>query len=204
MVRYHTDAGGAPGDYVQALAPFYANAGLNVPTLTASQAIFTDGSKNAVSVAADGTGNVVRASVVSGAAFRQLLEGWWQDNVAASQTAVVLSRWASGTTAPFAAVMLRAGSITGVYVLLNDTRAAGTLTVEVFKNGSGTGLTAVLDGTNTSFKATTQAKGLDTFVAGDSVDVRVTTDGSWGASTIPGTDADIRAGIEVSYTGDVS
>lgn len=113
-----------------------------------------------------------------------------QSNVTASQTNVALagSRW----TAP------RAGSITGIVVKSNEARTAGTLTVEVWKNtglagaaGAATGLTAVLNGTNTSAKATTQDPNTDTFVAGDELFVSITTDGSWLPTT-----ADIQAWIE--------
>jgi hypothetical protein len=126
-----------------------------------------------------------------GVATRQSLEGWYQDNVVASQTDVALSRAAAGAF-PTVWVAPRAGSILGVTVLSNDARAAGTLTVQVWKNGVATGLTAVLDGVNTTFKATVQAAGTDTFTAGDHLDVRITTDAGW----LPIT-ADIRAAIEV-------
>lgn len=126
-----------------------------------------------------------------GIGVRQSLEGWYQDDVVASQTAVVLTRAAAGAL-PTAWIAPRAGSIIGVAVLSTEARTAGTLTVEVFKNGSGTGLTAVLDGTNTTLKVTQQAAGLDTFAAGDQLDLRITTDAGW----LPVT-ADIRGAIEV-------
>jgi hypothetical protein len=71
--------------------------------------------------------------------------------------------------------------------------------VEVFKNtglagaaGSSIGLTAVLDGTNTSRKATTQAKDVDTVAAGDELYVVITTTSGW----LPVT-SDIRVSIEI-------
>ena len=123
--------------------------------------------------------------------YRQTIDGWYQDNVAASQTAVALARLAAGAS-PTVWIAPRDGSVTGVMVKSNAARTAGTLTIEVFKNGVATGLTAVLDGTNTTTKFTSQAKDTDTFVVGDELDPRITTDAGW----LPVT-ADIRASIEV-------
>lgn len=135
---------------------------------------------------------VLRLLASAAALSRQAVDGWYRDAVAASLTAVVLSRLAGA--APNYWIAPRAGSITGVVVRSDAARAAGTLTVEVFLNGSGTGLTAVLDGTNTTVKATTQASALDTFAAGDQLDVRITTDGAWLPTT-----ANVRAALEVTF-----
>lgn len=125
----------------------------------------------------------------------EVVDGWYQDNVAATQTDVELTRAAGRWVA------VRAGSVTGIVVKSTEARTAGTLTVEVFKNtglagaaGSQLGtLSAVLDGTNTSAKATTQARGTDTFAAGDELYLVVTTDGSWTPTT-----ADIRCALEIT------
>lgn len=125
--------------------------------------------------------------------YRQTIDGWYQENAAASQTDVALTRLATTTEVPTRWIAVRAGSVTGVNVKSNAARIAGSLTIKVFKNGTVLGtLTAVLDGTNTTFKATTQAKDTDTFVAGDELELRVTTDGSWSPVT-----ADIRAALEI-------
>jgi hypothetical protein len=125
--------------------------------------------------------------------FRQSLDGWYQENVAASQTDVVMTRLATSTEAPAKWIAPRAGSVTGVWVKANTPRTAGTLTIKVFRNGAQLGtLTAVLDGANTTFKATTLAKDTITFVAGDELETTVTTDAGW----LPVT-ADIRTGLEV-------
>lgn len=73
----------------------------------------------------------------------------------------------------------RAGSVVGISVAADAARNAGSMTFEVYINGSGTGLTVVLDGTNTQYHYTVQAAGLDTFSAGARLDVRAT-NASWG------------------------
>lgn len=123
--------------------------------------------------------------------YRQTVDGWFQDNVAASQAAVAMAR-SSAPTFGDKLIVPRAGSVTGVYVKSNAARTAGTLTVTVYKNGVAVALTAVLDGTNTTFKFTSSAKDSLTFAAGDELDLRVTTDAGW----LPVT-ADIRAGLEI-------
>lgn len=145
-----------------------------------------------LTVAQDGT-TTVDGDVVATGGFRQTVDGFTQDNVAAAQTDVELTR----ATGRFRAV--RAGSVTGVIVTSTEARTAGTLTVEVWKNtglagaaGAAIGLTAVLDNTNTSRKATTQAKDTDTFAVGDELFAAVTTSGDWTPTT-----ADIRVAIEV-------
>lgn len=121
---------------------------------------------------------------------RQQVDGWYQDDVSASQTGVVLSRLSGACTNAWIPTV--PGSITRVCVYSNAARSAGTLTVEVCVNGTGTGLTAVLNGTDTTFATGTQTADKDAFVAGDRLDIRITTDGSWAPTT-----ADIRASLEV-------
>ena len=119
---------------------------------------------------------------------------WYQDNAAASQAAVALTLSpVVGAYSTSKMIMQKSGHITGICVKTNDPRTAGTLTVEVYKSGAGTGLTAVLDGANTTFKKTTQALGSDTFVAGDDLDVRITTSADWA----PDGTGDIQAYIEI-------
>lgn len=122
---------------------------------------------------------------------RQQLGPWVQDNVSASQTNVALALY--GDTTRTTRPALRAGAVTGIVVRSNEARTAGTLTVEVTVNGTGTGLTAVLDGTNTTVKVTAQSEGTDTFAAGAELGVRITTDGSWAPTT-----ADITVEIEIT------
>ena len=134
-----------------------------------------------------------RASDLAGTIAPPTIDGWYQDDVIASQTNVELTRAMGRWRAT------QAGSVTGVVATMTEARTAGTLTVTVFKNtglagatGASVGLTAVIDGTNTSRKATTQAKDLDTFVAGDELYLVITTDGSWTPTT-----SDLRAALEM-------
>lgn len=131
------------------------------------------------------------AVLTSAALARQTVDGWYRDAVAASLAAVVLARLSGA--APNAWIPVRAGSITGLVVRTDNPRTAGTLTVEVYKNGAATGLTAVLDGASATVTATTQASALDPFAAGDQLDLRLTTDAGW----LPA--GNIRASMEVTF-----
>lgn len=130
---------------------------------------------------------------------RATIEGFG-DKTSASQTNLQLARCvpffgnASVTPLQVPIVTVRAGSITGISVALSAARTGGTATFEVWKNGVATGLTVVINGTNTQYHYTTQAAGTDTFVAGDRLDVRYTTDGSWAPT------AYAEASIEVTYS----
>lgn len=103
------------------------------------------------------------------------LSGWFQDDVPASQTAVALTLSGGRTEIPMPAD----GYVVGVAVFSNEARTAGTLTVDPTINGTVVGLTAVLDGTNTTTKTTRQANGLDKFTAGQRIGVKITTDAGW-------------------------
>lgn len=144
-------------------------------------------------------GNVaIRGDVTAAGGYRQLFDGWLVTDVAASVAATEVVR-TSGRV-----LMTRAGSVTGVAVCLGDgqVRATGSITVEVWKGviapatgvrtDSATGLTAVLDVSNTAVKATTQAKDTDLFAAGDELFVKYTTTSDWTPVT-----ADLRVSIEV-------
>lgn len=124
----------------------------------------------------------------------QVIDGWYQDNVTASQTNVELTRSAGRWHA------IRAGSVTGVSVKSTEARTAGTLTVDVFKNtglsgaaGSSLGFALTLDGTATSFNTSFQTRDQVQFNAGDELYAVVTTTGAWTPTT-----ADIRVEIEIT------
>lgn len=104
---------------------------------------------------------------------------FFQDNVSASQSSVALSdgRSTRGYCMP------EDGSVVAIAVRTNDDRTADTLTVEAAINGSVTGLTAVLNATDTTSAVTLQDQGLDTFAAGAAITCEITTGGSWAPTT---------------------
>lgn len=114
-----------------------------------------------------------------------------QSDVAASQTNASLTvaevRDAAATAddqnAADGYVMPWPGEIVGVSVRASAARTAGTLTAEGMVNAGATGLTTVLNATNTQSAYARQARGSDTFAAGDKVGARLTTDGSWAPVT---------------------
>lgn len=81
--------------------------------------------------------------------------------------------------------------VVGVSVTSTEARTAGTLTADVTINGTVTGLTAVLDGTDTTRDYATQPRGTDLGAAGSRVGVKLTT-ASWTPVT-----ADIAATVYV-------
>lgn len=166
---------------------------------TATIAVTSDDANLDLTLTPKGSGDVATAADLDAAGgYRQAHDLWFQDDVAASQTGVALARIGDAVWASMDGklIMHRAGSVTAVAVKSNAARDAGTCTVEVTKNGVGIGLTAVLDGTNTTFNATAQAKDTDAFVAGDEIGAIITTDGAWKAPT-GANSADIRVVIEV-------
>ena len=125
--------------------------------------------------------------------FKDTVDGWYYDNLGTGTAETEMTR-ANGR---WRAVI--AGSVLGVVITATEARTAGTCTATVYKNtglagaaGATIGLTAVLDGTNTSRKATTQAKDTDTFAAGDELYVTIQSDGSWTPTT-----SDIRCAVLV-------
>lgn len=118
------------------------------------------------------------------------LSGWWQDNVTATQTNVVLAMANARTEVP----MPTGGSVIGIAVRSNAARSAGTLTVEATIDGTAIGLTAVLDGTNTQTNVASQDVGTDVFTAGQRIGVKITTSGTWAPTT-----ADIDVSVLVAY-----
>lgn len=128
---------------------------------------------------------------------RQTVDGWIRDNIPTSLTAAEMTRPQGRWRA------IRPGSVTGLLLELTATQArtAGTATAEVWKatvnpstgarTETATGLTAVLDGTNPCFAATTQAKDTDAFGVGDELFVKLAS-ASWAPTT-----ADARVSIEI-------
>lgn len=78
------------------------------------------------------------------------------------------------------------GTVVGICIAANAARSAGSITVQARINGAGvTGLTAVLDATNTTYKGSTIAKDASggTFASGDRVDAIITTSSDWAPTT---------------------
>lgn len=86
---------------------------------------------------------------------------------------------ADGYTVPFDFEVVAVS----VRVATADARTAGTLTVEPLIAGSATGLTAVLNASNTEGNYTVQGRGLDVGTAGQKLGARITTDGTWAPAT---------------------
>jgi hypothetical protein len=110
---------------------------------------------------------------------RTQLSEWSRVNLAAGQTNLqldrpnsqILSSTVSEMEVPFA------GEIVYMSVGGSNARTNGSATFTVFLNGATTGFTCVIDGTNTQYHNCSNSG--DTFVAGDVIDVRVTTTGTW-------------------------
>lgn len=105
-----------------------------------------------------------------------------QDAVADSQSAVAMNILeTSATTSTLAVteyVIPFDFEIIAVTVVSDEARTAGTLTVDATIDGTATGLQAVLNATNTTRKATTQARNADVGAAGSRIGVKLTT-ASW-------------------------
>jgi len=125
--------------------------------------------------------------------YRQVIDTFYQNDVAISQSLVKASRLTAATNNPESIIPLRSGSITGIAIHSNANVTAGSITAEVFFGGVTTGLTAVLDITNPSFKATLQAKDLDTFAANNLIDVRISST----ATLLPAATLDIRCVVDL-------
>jgi hypothetical protein len=123
-------------------------------------------------------------------------EKWVQNDVAASQSNVDLSALVSTSFDDIKAI--RAGSIVGLGTRLTQAitdATANSLIVAVTVNGAtGTLQISHNSGSNPSGGEATQAKGIDTFVAGDLLGVELTTLGSFAPIT-----TDLEAVLEVSF-----
>ena len=114
------------------------------------------------------------------------VDGWYQDSVAASQTDVLLTRYTLWVApAP--------GAVRALWVRSDAARAGGTLTIELFKNGTQLGVALVtLNATQTTFNVARLERSTLPFLPGDILDLRLTTTGAWSPTT-----ANMVAGIEV-------
>lgn len=113
------------------------------------------------------------------AAFGMFLDGWFQENVAASQSAAVLSRWTTGATFLRTVAFARPGYLTWLQARLNVAATGGLCTVEVYVAGAASGLAVTIDGAEGG--QLEEVIGLTDYPFGalEEIDLRVTTDGSW-------------------------
>lgn len=110
-----------------------------------------------------------------------------QADVAASQAAVVLTvaevrdvaATADDQNAVAQVVIPFDFEVVAISVSSSTARTAGTCTVEATINGTATGLTAVLNATNTQWASASQIRGSDVGVAGGRVGATITTDSGW-------------------------
>lgn len=118
---------------------------------------------------------------ITGLTDRQTVGGWFQNAVPASQAATQIPLIGGGRSF---VIPVRGGSITGISISSTAAASAGSLTAEVtLGNGTGTGLTAVLNTTFPNLATSTQATGLDPFTAGQFIGVKITTDATWAPLT---------------------
>jgi hypothetical protein len=121
---------------------------------------------------------------------RNLLDGWFDENVTGTQSATKLFRFGNAEGWQRDAIMSRGGRVTGLSAGVSEARTAGTATVELYVNDVASGLQAVLDAGATVF---TFESGDVSFEAGDKLSVYLTTAG-WTPTT-----ADLQVMIEVGF-----
>lgn len=121
---------------------------------------------------------------------RYVLDGWGQANVPGTQAATKMERF-SAAGHWNEAVFARDGVVRGLGLSTNETRTGGTATAEIYVNGVGSGVAAVLDGSVTVVAWEPAEVG---FEAGDRISIWLSSAG-WGPVT-----ADLRAYIEVEFS----
>jgi hypothetical protein len=122
----------------------------------------------------------------------QIVDGWYQENASANQSAVVINRFGSALTFLQVFKPVRTGSITGIGVYSNTARVNGSLSVEPYISGVATGILATLDSTNTTNHETIERPNVHQFLASDIITIRITTSVTWSPTT-----ADIIATMEI-------
>ena len=117
------------------------------------------------------------------ARYGMFLDGWFQENVGAGQSGVVLNRWVTGATFLRTVGFGRPGYLTWLQGRLSVAATGGTCTVEVYVGGVGSGLAVVIDGGEGG--QIEEGVGLSDyrFESLDEIDLRVTTSAGWGPSS---------------------
>ena len=128
----------------------------------------------------------------------QIPATWFRVNIARSLTDETLEKHKGNAVLSDAWRAPRAGSIVALTTRIAVDITTGSLTVKVAKNGdAGTLSVASTPGSNAGGGTSTQAIGVDTFVAGDMIGAEITTDGT----LVPnGTDS-VEVCIEVQEAG---
>lgn len=109
--------------------------------------------------------------------FHQLT--FYQNLVTANQTNVALL----GPPSTRGYVAAEDGSICSLAVRSDAARTAGSFTIEPRINGTKIGFNLTIDGTNTTVNYDRQDQGIDTFVAGDLIDMVITSTAAWAPVT---------------------
>lgn len=131
----------------------------------------------------DGSGNLSWATSVN--ADRSSIGNWYEVNVGSGTTNQIVDVAGAGGGGITEFGIPFAGSVTGIAVTLENDCNGGTLTCEVLINGTPTGLIATITdsgGGADKYSFSSQASGLDTFVAGDRIQVRFSTTVGYGAN----------------------
>ncbi len=126
--------------------------------------------------------NVVATGDIEAAGGYKMAFGFSQANVDASWTNSVINIQGETGNLLQEYTMPYAGSILAEAVAANVALTTGTITFEVTKNGTGTGLTVVMSDAG-AYGYTTQAKDLDLFAAGDRIGMRLTSDAAVNPNT---------------------
>lgn len=135
--------------------------------------------------------NPVAAILPPDSATMMVAQNWFVENLKKNQAAVQLECFPGATFGVKDWHAPKNGSITGFSINMDHAAAGAVPTFEIYKNGLV--LIAETVPLGIFHKEFVYAANLHTFVAGDTLDVRVTTDGAWSA-----TDADALVTIEVN------
>lgn len=120
-----------------------------------------------------------------------IAQNWFAENLQKNQAATQLACFPGATFDLKHWHAPRDGSVTGLYVNMDRNAAGSAPSFAIYKNGVLLVSESVLVGS--SHKEGVYATALHPFVAGDELDVRVTTDANWTA-----TSADVLVTIEVT------
>lgn len=112
---------------------------------------------------------------------QQVFDGWAQQNVTASQSAVTLDRFGYSTLPLRRAV---AGSLTRIEVAANEDWTAGSLTIEAYVAGVASGFQAIIN--EEDKRAAFEIASVDeyTYAAGDAIELKITTSAGFTPTTM--------------------